>query len=88
MAFIGKRAGRIVARWDHRPTMMGVPPDKRTQDHDLTFEEVPDDDPDTQAFLDAQSERIRAVFTKPSAEQRLAALEAELATLKLARAGQ
>lgn len=48
--FVGRRDGIVVAVWGNRPTTMGVPLAERTQDHDLTFEELPDDHPDVVAF--------------------------------------
>ena len=54
----GRRAGMIVAQWSQRPAMAGVPVEKRTQDQDLEFEELPDDHADVVAFMAAQAARL------------------------------
>lgn len=52
--FVGRRNGVVVGLWSGRPVMMDVPVEKRTQDYDLTFEELPDSHPEVIAFREAR----------------------------------
>lgn len=80
--FIGRRGGVVIGRWSQRPTMMNVPTEKRTQDADVSFEEVDESHADVVQFAADQAERLKP---KPKPDPRLKALEDRIIALEAAR---
>lgn len=89
--FVGRRGGVIVGYWAARPTMMGVPVEKRTQDYDIEFEELPSDHPDVIAFLASRAPfpPVRSMSDREweALAERSARQEAEGKRLNLAMLG-